>query len=261
MALVNIQSTNTYDLTKSDRPYDDEEEAAEKQAVSFPINIYKRIKPVHGTLGYAFRNIKGRNDVVMEALKNLSRANNNRYKAIKEFIILWNNMDDYSRNRVDIFDWLCEKYDMNKARFFGVVQEGMFNFNDLMAQTAISGYTPEFVELVQRMTKKERNVRDRELFAKMAGLTKDSPLIGSIQDNSVKQELHVHTDSPIPSFTQAMRESDEGIRTIRQKPQRILTEGKQDYIDAEVTKDEREKELISVEEKTDERFKKIAMEI
>lgn len=260
MALVEITPTHTYDLTASDRPFAEEEEIAEQEAIKFPINIYKRIKPVHGTLGYAFRNIKGRNYVVIEALRNAGEGS--RAKFIKNFIIIWNNLDVYSRNRVDIFDWLCEKYDVPKPMFFGYVQQGMYKFNDLMAQTAISGYTTEFIELVKKLTKTEKNIRDRELFAKMSGLTKDAPLIGSIQNNSTKNELHVHGNSPLPSFAQAMRKSDEGIRTLPQsQPQKALSEGIPDYIDAELITHSEEAELEDFHKRAEEEFIKAAKEL
>lgn len=261
MALTKITTTNTYNLEESDRPYDDEEIESENQATKFPINIYKRIKPVHGTLGYAFRNIVGRNHVVIEALKNVGVHQSKTHRFIKEFIILWNNMDEYSRKRVDIFDWLCEKYDINKAKFFGIVQEGMFNFNNLMAQTALSGFTPEFIEIIKRMAKKEKNIGDRQLFAKMAGLTSEAPIL-QLNDNSTntKNELHLHEASPLPSFANSMRKSDEGVRTISSAQQKALTEGNQNYIDAEMVS-EPEKELLTVEQRVEENFKKAAREL
>lgn len=261
MALVDIKSTNTFDLTKADRPYDDEEESSEKEAVKYPVSFYKRIKPTHGTLGYAFRNIKGRNDVVIQALKYVTAKNRTTHKFIGIFLILWNNMDEASKRRVDIFDWLCEKYDVNPAKFFGVVQEGLFVFDDLMAQTAISGFTPEFVEIIKRFASKEKGIRDRELFAKIAGLAKDQPLV-QLNDNSTKNELNVTVNASLPSFTDTMRKADEGIRTIAPaKPQKALTEGNQDYIDAEIIPEEREKDLATFEKRAEEEFRNLAREL
>jgi hypothetical protein len=236
--------TATYNLKDADRPLSEEEEEAEQKAESFPIHKYPKIKPIPGTLAYMFRNIKGGNESIIEFMRNAASSNNAKF--LKNFLILWNNMDEYSRKRIDIFDTLCRKYGVPNKKFWGVVQEGMFDYNDQLTQAALMGHKPEFVDLLRRMAAKERNAADRRLLAEALQLTaKQEPLI-KVEDKSVHTTNNLNLNQ-VPSFVSSVRKT-----SMPDLPDRkALTEGKQDYIDAdfyvENTKTEEDKEVVSIE--------------
>lgn len=236
---------------KANRPLSEEEQEAFDKAIKVRA---KQIKPVQGTLGYTFRNLAGGNESVVEIIKLAS--NQNATKFIRLFLILWDSLDEFSKRRVDIFDWFCEKYNVHKSKFFGVFSEGSFNNEQAMRQVSLMGYSDEFVDLVKRMASKERNQQDRLLLAKMLKLDEEKPLI-SIQDNSVntKNELHIYEKASVPSFISSIRKGDEGVRkeitnerALPEKKILALSEATTNFIDIELVKDNREKELCPLED-------------
>lgn len=263
MALLDVQQGNIPEkrnglkFKKASRPLEEHEEEALLKASKYNRFEHPRINPVQGTLAYTFRDLEGGNEAVVEFLKRANVDNGNRSKFLQNFLIVWKNLDEFSQKRIDIFDCFCEKYDINKGKFFGVVQEGMFNHEEAMRQTSLSGYTPEFIDLVKRMAGEKRNAQDRALLAKMLKLDVEKPLV-SIQDNSVKNELHVHTEkASVPSFLSSIKKGDEGIRkeVLEQRlmPQshvqhKQLDEGSTEFIDAEIISETPEKVLVEKSE-------------
>lgn len=216
-------------LVDNDRPYSSEEEEAEVKAIRFSVTNFPRVPPIPGTLGFLSRNIRGGNEAIINFLKNVGVGDNTKF--IKNFIILWNVMDEYSRKRVDIFDILCEKYNVRKGKFWGRVQEGMFDNHEALAKQTLLGYKAEFVELLKKMARMPKNHKDRELLAHALGLKKDSPLL-QFTDNSVTQNTKVEvnqTNINLPSFAKSMRQQP----SLEEEEPKQLSEGKQDYIDAE----------------------------
>ncbi len=226
----------TYSLKNADRELSLEEIEAEDKAEKFSLKGFGRIKPVPGTLAFMLRNlgdgdVTKRNHSVVEFLRwALEGEKGNRTKFIKDFLIIWENMDEFSRRRVDIFDILCRKYNIPVKRFWGVLQEGLFDFNDIITQTAISGMKPQFTELLNRMMHREKGAADRRLFAEAAKLLpQNAPLI-SVEDKS----QHVHVNNQMPSFIQSVKRADniqhEDIDIPKSKQ---LTEGNTEFIDTE----------------------------
>lgn len=232
---------NTISLANNDRPLTEEEIDAEERAEKFSLKGFGRISPVPGTLGYLYRNLRGGNDAVIEHLRNASTTN--KAKFISSFLIIWNNLDKFSRRRVDIFDILCNKYNIPRSKFWGIVQEGMFESNNALSQIALSGHKPEFVELLKKQMAKEKNAADRKLYAEIVGMITEKPLI-SVEDNS--QHLTVNnSQSPIPSFTRSMSRAEQGIKKGLPAVQvKQLGEGTQDYVDAEIISETRNAEPI-----------------
>lgn len=239
-----IEKNTTYSLKEADRPLSIEEEEAEEKATKFSRMVYRRIPPIPGTLAYMLRNIKGGNESIVEFLRWAKVGEKgNRTKFIDTFLTLWENMDEFSRRRADIFDHLCRKYDIPLKRFWGVLQEGMFDHNDQITQTALNGAKPQFVERLLELSKKEKNHQDRKLAATAMKLVDDKPLI-SIEDNSKHLTVNQNNNG-IPSFSQSIRRSEKIIRNdqpIEVKPKQ-LSEGVQDYIDTQTFELEDEKEL------------------
>src|SRR5215831_7687687 len=223
---IKVAETSTYSLKDAGRPLTLEEEYAETGAVKFPVSKFPRVKPVPGTLGFLFRNLNGGNGTVAEALRNASESNASRF--VKNFIILWEAMDEHSQNRVDIWDILCRKFSVQYKKFWGVIQEGLFDFNEAMTQIALSDYKPQHVELLKRMAAKERNHTDRRILTEVLGLTKQVPLF-SFEDNS----KNITVNAQVPSFNGSLERSGISKLVPPIKKPKALSAGEQGYIDAE----------------------------
>lgn len=232
-----------FSLKNADRPLDENELEAEEKAVKYSRMVYRRIPPIPGTLAFALRNLKGGNESVIEFLRWAQHGeNSNRTKFIKNFIILWDTMDEFSRRRIDIFDHLCRKYEIPLKRFWGVLQEGLFDHYAELAQTALGEGKLDLIENVKKFSSKEKGHQDRKLLADMMKLTTEAPLI-KVEDKS--QHLTVN-NSAVPSFIESIKRTEKTVRQNEQAPvvtPKELTEGEQNYIDAETFETEDDKEL------------------
>lgn len=236
------EKRTVFSLKNADRDLDEKELEAEEKAVKYSRLVYKRIPPIPGTLAFALRNLQGGNESVIEFLRWAQEGNNNnRTKFIKEFIILWETMDEFSRRRVDIFDHLCRKYSIPVKRFWGVLQEGLFDHYKELAQTALGESQPELVASVRKFANKEKNHQDRKLLADMCKLTTEAPLV-KVEDNS--KHLTVN-NNVVPSFVDSIRRTEKVVRSneVELPKPRELTEGEQKYIEAEVLESEDNREL------------------
>lgn len=240
-----IEKSTVYSLKEADRPLDDKEIEAEEKATKFSRMVYRRIPPIPGTLAYLLRNIKGGNESVVEFLRWAKVGEKgNRTKFIDTFLILWENMDEFSRRRADIFDHLCRKYDIPLKRFWGVLQEGMFDHNDQITQTALNGAKPQFVERLIQLADKEKNHQDRKLVATAMNLVKDAPLI-NVEDKSQHLTVNQNSIGGISSFSETIKRSEQVVRRETEIPKpKELTEGDTEYIEAELVEDERELEFV-----------------
>lgn len=264
MSQLQFHPTNksNFSLKDAGRDYSSLELEAEEKAVTFSVSIYKRIKPLPGTLAFLLRNIKenGGNDSVIEFLRFARQTNKSKF--IDTFIRLWNKMDEYSQNRPDIFDWLCRKYDIPLAKFWGTVQEGMFPYNDILTQSSLSGYKPEFIELVKRMAQKDKNFQDRKLLSDAMKLTETKPLI-QLTDNSTHQTANVVVENGqrLPSFLDSTKKADNEVgRNNKKYEPKALPASTQEYINTEIV-NEPEKELVSSKLSDEDEFHKIAKEL
>lgn len=240
-----LEKKATFSLKNADRDLDERELEAEEKATKFSRAIFKRIPPIPGTLGFMLRNIKGGNASVIEFLRWAQVGEKtNRTAFIKTFLILWDNMDEFSQRRVDIFDQLCRKYDIPLKRFWGVLQEGMFDHNEQITQTALSGYKPEFIQRLMALADKEKNHQDRRLMAEALNLSNKEPLV-KIEDKS--QHLTVNQTNNLPSFANSIKRSEKTIRHQdiefpEMNQPKMLSEGETDFIDVETFSDTRELE-------------------
>src|SRR5689334_9124412 len=117
---------------RNDRPLEEYELIAEQNAIELSIKGYKRINPVPGTLGYLFRDIIGGNTSVYEFTKNALPDSNGRGKGItkietlcKKVILIWNALDDFSKNRVDVYDHICDRVGLKRSEFYAITAKGM----------------------------------------------------------------------------------------------------------------------------------------
>lgn len=239
----NIQSKDNYDLVAADRVFSAEEEEAEKNSVKYPIHKFKRIKPIPGTLGYLFRNLTGRNDAVIEHLSNLIGLQaGGKYNKIKTIVSFWNGIDDFSRKRVDIFDWICIELSINRSVFWGWFQEACFNYDNVLAQTALSGHKNKFVEQLKVHANQPRNQTDRRLLAEAMKLTENqAPKIDvKVEDNSRTTNVNMQVHHKVPSFVKSIRASE----IAEEKKVRELEAASTEFIDVKVVTKDEEKVLI-----------------
>lgn len=241
---------------RNDRPLEQYELEAESNAIELSIKHFKRIPPLPGTLGYLFRDLIGGNSSVYNFVKNAlpivystkpTRNGNSKDIKATKVIRLWNAMDEFSQNRVDVFDWLCDRVELPKDDFYAYAAKGMFNHFDAISQRIIMETKPEVIHNVRQFARSEKNFRDRELAAKATGLTKDAPLIGSI-DASTKVNANLSFN---PSFNSMLKEADavinenENFIEAEEIEPKQLTEGNNDYLNTETVK-ENEEELLAI---------------
>ena len=241
---------------RNDRPLEQYEIEAESNAIELSIKNFKRIPPLPGTLGYLFRDLIGGNQAVYNFVKDVlptssymgagSKTGTIREVKAKKILSIWNLMDEFSQNRVDVFDWLCDRIQLEKHEFYGFAAKGMFNHFEAISQRIIMETKPEVIHNVRQFARSERNFRDRELAAKATGLTKDAPIIGNI-DASTK----VNNLSFSPNFNSMLKDADnvinetEGFIEAEEVKPLQLSEGNNDYLNTEV-KEENEEELLAI---------------
>src|SRR6266576_4851426 len=241
-----------YSTQDSDRALDEEETFAEDNAKKLSKGKFAPIKPIYGTLGYLFRNLSGgkfKNDSIIECFRTASHTNKSKF--IKELIIIYENMDENSRHRVDFFDWFCRKQNVSIAKFWGAYQEGAFSYEDAIVQSAISASKQHLIEVVQKFSNKEKNFNDRKLLADINGLAKDSPLV-ALTDNSQTANVFVGNGNKITSFMESLRRSENKSQNINED--KLLTEGHTDFIEGELVKEDDIKEPILRESKVNEQL-------
>jgi len=237
------------------RDLEDYEQEAEANAIELSIKYFKRIPPIPGTLGYNFRDIEGGNQSVYNFVSNVlpvskftstgGKVGNIRENKAKRILAIWKAMDTHSQNRVDVFDWLCERIQLEKDEFYGFASKGMFNHFEAISQRILMETKPELVNNNRQFARSEKNFRDRELAAKMTGLTKDAPIIGNI-DASTKVNNNL---SFSPNFNSVLREADNAVGEIIEgeivEEPKQLSEGSNDFLNTEI-KEESEEELLAV---------------
>lgn len=234
-----LAENGTLSLIDNDRPLSEAELEAETKAIRFSKKEYPSIVPISGTLGFLLRNLQGGNASVVEFLKESSEVNSTKF--IKNFLTLWNVMDEYSKKRIDLWDILCAKFSIKRKKFWGVIQEGMFDHNDALSQIALSGKKAAFIDLLWRMSKLPKNNKDRQLLAEALGITKDTPLI-SMTDNSIHETTNntkIEISASLPSFASSMRRIDKFGKSLEvTKEVLALPESKQEYIEGEIVKED-----------------------
>lgn len=207
----------------NNRALEANEEEAEEKAIKLPRKHFKRIPPIAGTLGYLFRDIEGGNQAVFNYINetlsasNKQKANSNAYK-IYRVILMWNALDENSQNRVDVFDWLCDKVGISKQKFYAQAAEGMFDHYEAITTRILMESKVELVNNVRQFGRSEKNFKDRELLAKATKIVTDQPLIGSI-DNSTK-------------VTNLSFESN-GFKDILRSTEKLLRSDEDNFIDIE----------------------------
>lgn len=242
--LPTTSSTATLSVVDADRPLDEAELEAESKAERYSITEYPRINPMPGTLSWLLRNFKGGNEAVYNFLCEAQNSNDSKF--IKNFRILYNSMDEYSKKRIDIWDILCRKYEIRIKKFWAAIQEGMFDNNDALTQYALSGYKPQFVELLTRLVEKKGRTADIRLLAECLGLSKGQvfQVFDQRTNNSLNVQINNNGNGSVPNFAKSIKRTEAPkLELIGDEEEQLqLTEGKQDYIDTEFSVvEEREK--------------------
>lgn len=210
------------------RALNEEELVFESTAKVLSKSKFKRIPPVLGTLAYLFRDVEGGNFTIVQIATEVIRSDPNRTRQntiaskVNNLIFLWESLDDASKNRIDVFDYLCIECDLSKKKFYAVVMEGWFDNLEAVNQRILMETKREIIHNSRHFAKEERNFRDRELMASATGLKKESPLIGSI-DASTKIQNNITYES---SFRSMLKDTEKIVNEL-------------DVVDAEIVVNER----------------------
>jgi hypothetical protein len=236
------------DLSDADRPLSQLEEDVENNATKFSIKHYKRILPTFGTLGYLFRNFSGGNSAVIEIIRErIEHSGTQVSKKFRDLLILWNVSDEFSKSRVDIFDHLCNAVKLERAKFWALFQECLYTLQKLLMEMALTEKAFDLVENVDAFSKKEKNIRDRELLARMTGVDRPASLV-EVNNNqtTVNNNLSIKDSNVGFSFSEMIRSGDkvvrgENIMELKEAEEdlKLLEEGKRDYIEGEILEDEK----------------------
>ena len=260
---VNKEPTKVIPL-RNGRELENYELEAENKAIELSIKGFKRIKPVPGTLGYLFRDLMGGNHAVYEFVKNVlpsshyvggkfrneKRVGTQVEQLAKRVILIWNSLDEFSQNRVDVFDHLCDKVNLPKREFYGIAQKGMFDHFEAVTQRVLLETKPEVANNMRQFAREERNFRDRELAAKATGLTKDAPIIGNI-DASTKVNNNLVFES---NFASSMKDIEKQIKDsegfiegeiVNNEPKQ-LSEGNTDFLNTELVEEDEKEDLLAI---------------
>jgi hypothetical protein len=246
-------SRKTLDLTDADRPLSNEEEEAENKAQKFSIKHYRRIAPSAGTLGFLFRNFSGGNFAVIEVIRDKIEHTQGVGKKLRDLLTLWNLSDEFSRNRIDIFDHFCQKINLERSKLWGFFQECLYEYQNLLVKMAISDMTLDLVENVDKFSRKEKNIRDRELAARITKVDRVEPLV-QVNDNSltVNNNLSIKDSNIGFSFAEMIKSGDKAVRGDSAhlveiedfKPLELEEGNEEDFVEGDILENGQEKILI-----------------
>ena len=228
----------------SERVFTQEEIEAEEKATKYSIKRCPRVKPIPGTIGFFVRNILGGNAAIIEHLKDLidtdipDNSGNARYYKLKNILILWNNADEYSRQRIDIFDIMCDEAKVRRRMFYGWINEALFDSTEEQVKMSLQLHKTDFIELLMKMAGEKRNGTDRRLLAEMMKLVNGGG--PQVVVNNEGDRTVINTQNVLPSFLSSIRRNEVIAPNLGRKE---LSEGNQNYIDGEVVEDE-EKVLV-----------------
>lgn len=227
-----------------DRPLSEEEIEAQDKAQIFPKGKFAPIAPIPGTIAFYVRNVRGGNPSIIGFIKHgLDEVNSNTntklVKRIRMMISVWESFDEFSKRRIDFFDWFSRKYSIPKGKLLGLITEGMCNLSESETMIDLVQAKPELIHNIRNFGMKERNFRDRELLAKATGVIKENPLVNvdaSSTTNVTNNKLILETGSS--NFRDIIRSSENLIRGEQKfidivPEARQLSEGETEFVDTE----------------------------
>lgn len=251
-------SRDKYTLKGNSRPYSKEEEDAEDNAIKLTKLRFKRIPPIAGTLGYLLRNFDNR--IVMNYIKNCyESAAKAKPMQMGRVIALFNQLDENSQSRVDVFDYICREFNVSNSVFWGWFQAGAYEDMEAIMQTAIIESTPEVFATIaiNAQNPDVKYDKARELWAKITGRLKDAGVNVSINQTKTTINANAGSQNIFGDFTKSIRnaegnsslelESNLALQGNNELEQKSLPAANQEFIDAEIIIDEKQKEESLVE--------------
>lgn len=252
-------SRDKYTLKGNSRPYSQEEEKAENNAIGLTKLRFKRIPPIAGTLGYLLRNFDNR--IVMNYVKNCYESGGKAKPIlIRRVIDLFEKLDESSQSRVDVFDYICREFGVSNSIFWGWFQAGAYEDMEAIMQTAIIESTPEVFATIaiNAQNPDVKYDKSRELWAKITGRLKDAGFNVNIDQTKTTINNNAGSQNLFGNFTSSIRnaeipssanfgnslQSGSGEEEFAQK---ILTEGNAEFVDAEIITNEEQKEKVITE--------------
>lgn len=225
-----------------------EEELAEENSIKLPKGKFARIIPVLGTLGFMFRNIPGGNEAIIRYMeiyisKQSGRKRNGTRELLHEFVIIWKNFDEFSKKRVDVFDWLCKTKGIDPCTIWGAISEGMFDAHEADIGVEIITAKTEVFNQARKFGQSERNFRDRELVAKTTKLIEEKGMEVNVDARTQVNNLQMGSSN----FNSIIRQNEKIIREVNpiEKEVKELSETKQEFIDVESFQNSKEELYVS----------------
>jgi len=225
-----------YSLKDADRDLSDIEKEYETKAKIYNKEKHRRITPSFGTLTYLFRNLKGGNNTVVSSLR-AALSERGAAPAIKDIIIKYDSLDEYSQKRIDVWDLICKDLRRPTTLVWNYFIKGIKLYVEALKTASIELNKPDLVETINKFARKESNQKDRELAARVSGLVSDTPLVNVEQNNTTNNKTINNTMNLFgKEFSNTIREVNSQL--IGDKQTKFinpleLTEGNTDYIEAE----------------------------
>lgn len=232
-----------------DRPYDEDELRTFNISMTYEKDLCPPIKPIPGKLAYYLRNID--NEAVISILEAGMRRKGfaKRYEQVESirkelllFIDRFWKLDPGSRQRPDVFDYMCIDLSLNPLDIWDIFRTESEVHSKEMTRHDIEIHTPAVVTAIARKALKDSDVDAKKLFARIAGLDNDAPTV-VFNDNSTTNNTQVNNNQSIfTNFSASIKKSE--IELDKANEPKQLTEGKQNYIDAEYS-DIEQKEKVA----------------
>jgi hypothetical protein len=242
-----------YTTKDSDRDYSIEENDFEQNSSILNLNEYRRIPCVYGSLGFMFRNLKGRAYTVVNAVRFGLNQHTHKEdsKRLLNLIEFFDDLDIDSQNRVDVLDILCRKFKVQPYILVDIFEKSLNYFAQKTLNISLNANKGQLVDFTTQEALKKNNFKYTELMFKTNKLVETEPLVNinegdvNITNNNLNVDMGVLGNIQ-KDINKQLRKNDLDDNLLNENNNEIkqITDGTQDYIDVDV-ENVNEKELIN----------------
>lgn len=218
--------------------------------------LYPMIPPNLGTIGFFIKKSRLVPEDIIQILRSQGTKRDKRknfdYKerALIHINEVWDLLDEFSKQRFDIFDHLARRALLTTEDLWGILLVKLANHGVLATKTAMTLLELNKLELISKVGNKVgENDNADKLMAEMTGLKKNETNI-NVQNNQNQINLNER-----PSFSKLsnslnkvlMEEMNPDLELESKEEQKQLTEGNLDYVDSEIIENEKEDERLLIQ--------------
>jgi hypothetical protein len=185
----------SYTTKDSDRDYSRDEIDFEQNSAILNLNEYKRIPCVYGSLGYLFRNLKGRAYTVLNAVRfglNLNPRKEDN-KRLLELVNYFDDLDTASQNRVDVLDILTRKFKVGPNVLVEVFEQSLNYFANKSVKIAINANKGQLVDHATQKALGD-SYKHTELMFKASNLIESEPLVSINEGDTIINNNNLNID-------------------------------------------------------------------